>query len=107
MKVDLNKEKSIIIVPEQTRMVSSLTVERVVDLPKEKTIFAFLNEVNQRVDLWVGDEYDQIGQWTDDDVIKKIKEIFGFHLSIFHLSIFSQISKKKHKCFTSILLIDY
>jgi len=76
MKVDLNKEKSIIIVPEQTRMVSSLTVERVVDLPKEKTIFAFLNEVNQRVDLWVGDEYDQIGQWTDDDVIKKIKEIF-------------------------------
>ena len=25
--------------------------------------------------LWRGEEYDKIGQWTDDDAINKLKEI--------------------------------
>jgi len=25
--------------------------------------------------LWRGEEYDQIGQWTDDDAINRLKEI--------------------------------
>lgn len=77
MDVVLDNEKEIVIRPAEVKTLTKLTVERVVDLPKEKKVIAFLSELMDRVELWSGDEYDKIGQWTDTDVMYRIKEIYS------------------------------
>ena len=77
MRVDLNGTKTITVVPAQTKTLSSLTIDRVVDLQGDKKVFAIINELYEPVDLWVGADYDAVGQWTDTDVANRIREIFA------------------------------
>jgi hypothetical protein len=77
MNIELSKEKEIVIRPAEIKRMTTLTVERVVDMPSEKKVFAFIVELMDRVELWSGDSYDEIGQWTDTDVINRIKEIYS------------------------------
>lgn len=64
-------------VPEYAISTSSLTIEKIEDFPTERKVIAYTDHQDARVIvLWEGDAYDTIGQWTDDDVINKIKEIY-------------------------------
>ena len=82
MRVDLNGAKTITIVPAQTKTLSSLTIDRVVDLQGDKKVFAIINELYEPVDLWVGADYDAVGQWTDTDVANRIREIFAWYKEV-------------------------
>ena len=77
MDVNLGTTTSIVTQPEQTISLSTLTIERMVDLPNEKMVFVFIKELGKKITLWEGDDYDAIGQWTDTDVQNRILELFN------------------------------
>jgi hypothetical protein len=63
--------------PAQTVTLSTLTINRVVDLPEEKIVRCFLKEINTAIILWEGDDYDAAGQWSDADVQARLTAIFS------------------------------
>lgn len=77
MEIIFNEEKNIVLRPAETKTISKLTIERVVDFPTQKKVVAFTNDLYEPIELWVGDEYTAIGQWTDSDVQAKLEEIFA------------------------------
>lgn len=76
MKITFETPKEVIVVKEVKRTISEITVLEVVDNPERKTVRAFTQELGI-FNLWEGDAYDAIGQWTDADVVAKITELVG------------------------------
>lgn len=61
--------------------ISEINVLSTTDNPKDKIVSAVIEIVSdsdqtQSISLWEGEKYDAIGQWTDSDVIKRIKELY-------------------------------
>lgn len=77
MKINLNNPKKVVLQEEKSKEVSSLTVTRIVDLPKRKLVRAFVEEIEGPVTLWEGAAYDAIGQWTDTDVIDRLTVLYS------------------------------
>lgn len=76
MKINLNTPYTEIVVPEVSKYVDSVSVINMVDNPVNRTIHVN-TDTKGRVLLWSGDEYDAIGQWTDQDVLNKLNELFN------------------------------
>jgi hypothetical protein len=77
MSISLNNPLTVVIQPEKTKTISSLTISRVVDIPSQKIVRCFIEELEQPVVLWEGDAYDSIGQWTDSDVNTRLNELYN------------------------------
>ena len=77
MKITLNTPKKVVLQEEKSKTVSTLTVQRVVDLPKKKVVRVFVEELEEPIVLWEGAAYDAIGQWTDSDVQAKLTELYA------------------------------
>ncbi len=75
MKITFETPKEIIVVKELKRTVNDLTVEEVVDNSERKEVKAFVQQLGV-ITLWEGAAYDAIGQWTDADVVARIKELY-------------------------------
>jgi hypothetical protein len=76
MEIVFDSPKEIVAVPQTTKTLSSITIQRMIDFPQRKTVYIETLEIG-RVVLWEGDAYDAIGQWTDTDVENRIKEIYA------------------------------
>jgi hypothetical protein len=76
MKITFNTPKEVIVVKEIKRKISEITITEITDNPETKSVRAFTQELGV-FDLWEGEAYDAIGQWTDADVVAKIKELVG------------------------------
>jgi hypothetical protein len=76
MKITLDTPKDIVIVPQYTQQFSEIEIEEMIDRPSEKRVRVRLRNLSE-VTLWEGSDYDEIGQWTDQDVIDRIKEIYN------------------------------
>ena len=76
MKIIFETPKEVIIVPERKKTISEIEVLEITDNPSEKTVVAMTDPVGVVV-LWEGASYVAIGQWTNDDVITRIKEIYS------------------------------
>lgn len=64
-------------VPEYTISTPSLTITKFEDLPNERKVIAYTDHLEASIIvLWEDDAYEKIGQWTDDDVINRLKEIY-------------------------------
>lgn len=68
--------EKIINVPANTKTLNEITIKLMVDDPIKKQVTARTNELGNFI-LWQNEEYDAIGQWTDQDVIDRIKEIYN------------------------------
>lgn len=77
MEITLNHSTEVVVVPEKKVTLTTLTINRMVDLPTQKKVVAFIKELNQPVVLWEGDAYDAIGQWTDTDVTTRLNVIYS------------------------------
>ena len=75
MKITFETPKEIVIVKEVKRTIEELTIEEVVDNNSRKEVKAYTVELGIVV-LWSGDAYDAIGQWTDTDVVNRVKELY-------------------------------
>jgi|LauGreDrversion4_2_1035121.scaffolds.fasta_scaffold01621_9 hypothetical protein len=74
MKVTLETQKEIVVVKEIKVTVTEITIRELKDLPEQKRVEAYTDEIGLVV-LWEGEAYDAIGQWTDTDVINKLKSL--------------------------------
>ena len=77
MVITLKTPKEIVVVPEQKKSITTLTIERVVDNPTQKFVRVFFKELNEPTVLWEGDAYDKAGQWSDTDVQARIAVLFA------------------------------
>lgn len=75
MKITFETPKEIVIVQEVKRTIEELTIEEVVDNNSRKEVKAYTAELGIVV-LWSDDAYDAIGQWTDADVVNRVKELY-------------------------------
>ena len=76
MKLTFDTPKEIVVVKESKKLLSCIEVIQIWDNPKIKEVVVLLKEIGS-VKLWTGADYDTIGQWTDQDVINKLTEIYG------------------------------
>ena len=77
MNITLNSPKKIVLQEEKSKTVSTLTVNRVVDLPKQKIVRCFIEELEEAIVLWEGAAYDAVGQWTDANVEARLIELYN------------------------------
>ena len=77
MNITLNAPKKIVLQEEKSKTVTSLTVNRVVDLPKQKMVRVFVEEIDEAIVIWEGAAYDAAGQWTDADVAARLNAIYN------------------------------
>jgi hypothetical protein len=77
MNITLNSPKKIVLQEEKSKTVTSLTVNRVVDLPKQKIVRVFVEEIDEAIVIWEGAAYDAAGQWTDADVAARLNELYN------------------------------
>lgn len=75
MKITFETPKEIVVVKELKQTISEITIEEVVDNPARKEVKAFVQQLGV-ITLWEGAAYDAIGQWTDTDVVARIKELY-------------------------------
>jgi hypothetical protein len=75
MEITFNTPKEITIRERQSSVVDKIEILQLVDMPTNKIVVAITREVG-RITLWEGDAYDTIGQWTDQDVINRINELY-------------------------------
>jgi hypothetical protein len=64
------------IIPEQVFSYSSVTILKMFDLPNEREVKVQITEPPFFVVLWSGDDYDMIGDWTNQDVADRLGELF-------------------------------
>ncbi len=77
MSITLNSPHTIILAPEKTKVITTITITRTVDIPGQKIVKAFIQELSDPIILWEGTAYDEIGQWTDSDVTSRINTLYN------------------------------
>lgn len=77
MKITLAQPKEQVIVPQQVKTITSLTIQRMVDIPTQKVVKVFTQELNDPIILWSGATYDAAGQWTDSQVMSALTAMFS------------------------------
>jgi hypothetical protein len=76
MEITLSKPKEIVLLAERKKTISKVEIIQIIDVPKNKIVSASTAEFGTVI-LWKNEEYDAIGQWTDTDVINKIKSLYN------------------------------
>jgi hypothetical protein len=78
MKITFEQPKEMVLTPEKvivrpkrSKLVSEIKIVSMTDFPVQKKVIVNTIELG-KIELWTGDEYDQIGQWTDNDVKEAI-----------------------------------
>jgi hypothetical protein len=77
MQINLQNPKKVVLQEEKSKTVNTLTVVRLVDLPKKKMVRCFIEELEDPIVLWEGAAYDAIGQWTDTNVQERLTELYS------------------------------
>jgi hypothetical protein len=77
MQINLENPKKVVLQEEKSKTISTITIERIVDLPKKKMVRCFIEELDEPVVLWEGAAYDAAGQWTDADVQAKLTALYA------------------------------
>jgi hypothetical protein len=81
MKIKLNTPKKIVLIKEVSVQADTVTVNHTIDNGSsvEAEITFSLGEQSQvqTWTLWDGQDYINIGQWTDEDVIKRLNELIN------------------------------
>jgi len=77
MQINLQNPKKVVLQEERSKTISTITIGRLVDLPKKKMVKCFIEELEEPVVLWEGAAYDAIGQWTDADVQTRLTELYA------------------------------
>jgi hypothetical protein len=73
--ITLNKPINIVV--NERRSVTEVSVDHYIDLPDNKKIIVFLHQFSNPIELWVGMEYDIIGDWTEKQAEERLVEVLG------------------------------
>jgi hypothetical protein len=76
MIVTLPNTTKVVRQPEVSVNINELTLLSINDNPINKLVSAYTKEIGTIV-LWSGEDYDKIGQWTDNDVKEKLLSLYS------------------------------
>jgi len=76
MKIEFTHPTDVVVVTEKKITIEKLTINELVDLPTRKMVVAKTSEVGTII-LWKDNDYDAIGQWTDTDVLNRVRELYN------------------------------
>ena len=76
MEVKLESKKPVVVAPAVTKDVEKLTVVRIVDLPVEKKVRAYVRELGRPIEL-PGLSGENYGDWNDADIVDAVKSEIG------------------------------
>jgi hypothetical protein len=76
MKIEFSTPKEVVTTKEVKSMFESITVMSIIDRPASKSVTVNILE-GDAITLWEGTDYDAIGQWTDADVLNKLKRLYS------------------------------
>ena len=76
MEIVINNPREFVIMPEKRATVDKITVLNVTDHGPSKIVTAFTREFGNII-LWQDVTYDAIGQWTDQDVVDRLNELYN------------------------------
>lgn len=76
LEINFDEEKFIRTIPAFNVNTKTISIVQLIDLPIEKKVTAHTYSQVGAIVLWEGDEYDAIGDWTNQDVIDRVKELF-------------------------------
>lgn len=78
MEIKLDSTKQVVISAAKIQETDVLNLQYIIDDPSNKIVRAIL-DINggnsYKLDLWTGDDYDNIGDWTQSKAEEKIKEL--------------------------------
>ena len=77
-EIELNRTKSLIVIKEVSIDIDKISIDSVTDNGDSVTAsISFFNETGytKSLLLWEGNDYSNIGQWTDNDVNNRILEL--------------------------------
>jgi len=71
MEIVLSKKKTVVVSPAVTKDLEKVTIVRIVDLPIEKKVRAFVRELGRPIELpeLSGENY---GEWSNEDAEKAV-----------------------------------
>jgi hypothetical protein len=71
MEIELKKKKTVVVSPAVTKDLEKVTIVRIVDLPVEKKVRAFVRELGRPIELpeLSGENY---GEWSNEDIEKAV-----------------------------------
>lgn len=77
MELNLGQEKDIVFKEAESVTLNKVILESISDNPAAKTVVAVVSCVifKKLLLLWAADDYDSIGDWTQEDANKKIVEL--------------------------------
>jgi len=76
IEIAFDEEKFIKTIPAINVNTDSMNIIQIVALPIEKQIIAHTFNQFGPIVLWEGDDYDKMLDWTNEDVIDRVKELF-------------------------------
>ena len=77
LTIQFSEPKTLKTYPARQIIADKMVITMLIDDPIKKMVIATTQGYPDRIVLWQDDDYDAIGQWTDADVINRIKEIYG------------------------------
>jgi hypothetical protein len=77
LTINLGENKVLKSFPARNITADKIEIDYIIDYYSQKKVVAFTKSVLGQVTLWEGADYIAVGQWTDDDVTNRIKEILG------------------------------
>lgn len=77
MKITLTNPKVIIKQPEISETITEITIDRIVDIPKEKKVVVFVTGERIELESLSGDNYDTPSEWTNAAVLSAVKAHYG------------------------------
>jgi hypothetical protein len=75
--IEFDSEKVIFKVPEKSVTGTKIEITEMIDKPKEKRVIAYTVGLPGYIILWEGEAYDLIGDWTNQNVIDRINELYN------------------------------
>ena len=75
--IEFPEQREVFKVPERSVKSNCIIITEMIDKPKEKKVIAYTEGLPGYVILWEGSDYDAIGDWTNQNVIDRINEIFN------------------------------
>ena len=77
MLVTITNPKEVVVVREQKKSYTTLTIQRIVDMIQIKKVVVFTEEISEPIVLWEDESYDSLGDWTKDMVSNRLNEMYG------------------------------
>lgn len=77
LEIKFDERTFIKTIPAVDIFVESIKIVQIVDLPASKKVIANTFANVGPVVLWEGEAYDNIGEWTDEQVMDRINELFA------------------------------